>query len=134
MRFYTRLTALRQGRGADPAVTGVGVPQRSWDLYSDDSIVLAQHKLPPDGMPGIAWHQQGFYTPDGKVDTNAQRCSHSRLSRSSSHLASSPRPKPTDHTCTHESYSRILYGVSLLTILPGSPAHLRLDPGSLPKN
>lgn len=43
------------------------VPQRFWDLYTDDNIALATHKLPPHGMPGIAWHQQGFYTPDGKI-------------------------------------------------------------------
>ena len=37
------------------------VPTRFWDLYDDDEIALAKHQLPPTDMPGVAWHQQGFY-------------------------------------------------------------------------
>ena len=37
------------------------VPKRFWDLYDDDEIALAKHQLPPTDMPGVAWHQQGFY-------------------------------------------------------------------------
>ena len=37
------------------------VPKRFVDLYDDAEIALATHQLPPVDMPGIAWHQQGFY-------------------------------------------------------------------------
>lgn len=37
------------------------VPQKVWDLYKTSDIELAQHKLPPQNMPGIAWKQDGFY-------------------------------------------------------------------------
>lgn len=39
-----------------------------WDLYDDSKVALPTHKLPPEGMPGIAWHQQGFYnSSDGSI-------------------------------------------------------------------
>jgi hypothetical protein len=28
------------------------VPQRYWDMYKTDDIVLAKNKLPPSNMPG----------------------------------------------------------------------------------
>ena len=37
------------------------VPQKVWNLYNTSDIKLAQHKLPPQNMPGIAWKQDGFY-------------------------------------------------------------------------
>jgi iduronate 2-sulfatase len=37
------------------------VPQRFWDLYKTENVPLAEHKLPPEGMPGVAWHQQGCF-------------------------------------------------------------------------
>lgn len=37
------------------------VPQRFWDLYKTQDIQLAQHKLPPSGMPGIAWMAHSFF-------------------------------------------------------------------------
>ena len=43
------------------------VPRRFWDMYNTSNVKLPEHRYPPDGMPGIAWHQQGFYVVDGVV-------------------------------------------------------------------
>ena len=44
------------------------VPKRFWDLYKDEEVAPPVHRLPPNGMPGIAWYSQGFYNAaDGKV-------------------------------------------------------------------
>jgi arylsulfatase A-like enzyme len=37
------------------------VPQRFWDLYNTDEIILAEHKLPPSDMPGVAWQPHSFF-------------------------------------------------------------------------
>ncbi len=37
------------------------VPARVWDKYNDVEMPVAKRQLPPNNMPGIAWHQQGFY-------------------------------------------------------------------------
>lgn len=44
------------------------IPLRFWKQYANRPLPLARHKLPPTDMPGIAWHQQGFYNAsDGQV-------------------------------------------------------------------
>ena len=48
------------------------VPKRIWDMYDEDALALASHKLPPTDMPGIAWHQQGmFNSSDGSACAHA---------------------------------------------------------------
>ena len=37
------------------------VPSRFWDLYDTEDIVLAEHKLPPADMPGVAWQAHSFF-------------------------------------------------------------------------
>lgn len=37
------------------------VPTRFWELYDGVDMPLAKYRDVIDGMPGIAWHQQGFY-------------------------------------------------------------------------
>ena len=44
------------------------VPQRFWDLYTTEDIRLAEHKLPPKDMPGVAWMAHSFWnTSTGEV-------------------------------------------------------------------
>jgi len=37
------------------------VPQRFWDMYKTEDIPLAKHRTTIENMPGMAWHQQGFW-------------------------------------------------------------------------
>ena len=37
------------------------VPARFWDLYNDTDMPLARYRDMIDGVPGVAWHKQGFY-------------------------------------------------------------------------
>ena len=36
-------------------------PSRFWDLYDTEDIALAEHKLPPADMPGVAWQAHSFF-------------------------------------------------------------------------
>ena len=37
------------------------VPQRFWDLYTTSEVEVAEHKLPPSDMPGVAWQAHSFF-------------------------------------------------------------------------
>ena len=37
------------------------VPQRFWNLYNTEEIILAENKLPPSDMPGVAWQPHSFF-------------------------------------------------------------------------
>ena len=40
------------------------VPQRFWDMYEHVNMPLAKYRTTIEGMAGVAWHQQGFYSAE----------------------------------------------------------------------